>query len=67
MTPERRRLKPAEGKTVALEPPAKGDVPAKGAELPLTQYYRRRIDDGDLVECEPPARGKQAPAKEEGK
>lgn len=53
-------LKPAEGLLVRFEDPAQGHIPAEGAELPLTKYYRRRVADGDLVKGRRPAAPKSA-------
>ena len=63
-----RFLKPAGAAKVALEPPAVGDVPEAGVDLPLTRYYRRRIAEGSLVEVRRPAAGKTpaAPEKPDG-
>ena len=48
-------LKPAQDLLVRFEDPALGHIPAEGAELPMTKYYRRRVADGDLVKGRPPA------------
>lgn len=45
-------LKPAEGRTVA-DPDRGDELPAGGREVPLTQYWQRRIVDGDVVEGQP--------------
>ena len=52
-------LKPARGLRVLFE--RGGPMPAKGAEVEMTQYYRRRVADGDLEIADPPAarRGKE--------
>lgn len=44
-------LIPAEGIRVRFEDG--GPMPPEGAEVPLSQYYRRRLRDGDLVDPEP--------------
>lgn len=45
-------LKPAQGRTAA--DPERGDnLPAEGREVELTQYWQRRIADGDVVEGQP--------------
>lgn len=55
-------LKPAPDLLVRFEDPSQGHIPAEGAEVPLTKYYRRRVADGDLVKGRPPAPAK--PSKE---
>lgn len=45
-------LKPAEGRTV--DQPDGRQWPAEGMFAPNTQFVRRRIADGDLVEAKPP-------------
>lgn len=40
-------LKPVGGLLVRLEV-GEGFLPAKGKEVPLTTYYRRRLADGDV-------------------
>ena len=54
-------VKPREGLIVSRENPHEGDIPAEGAEVPLTSYYRRRLADGDLVKARKP---KDAPPKD---
>lgn len=45
-------LKPAEGRQVP--DPARGDhLPEGGRNVELTQYWQRRIADGDVVEAAP--------------
>lgn len=51
-------LKEAEGRSVYL--PDGNRWPAEGALDPETYFTRRRIADGDLVEANPPAKGKAA-------
>lgn len=42
-------LKPTEGRVVA--DPDRGDnLPAEGREVEFTQYWQRRVVDGDVVE-----------------
>ena len=42
------QLRPAEGRRV--RDPASGDVmPAEGMEVTMDIYWRRRLDDGDVV------------------
>lgn len=43
----------AEGRTVPMEDGK--DWPAEGATVEVTLYIRRRLADGDLVECAPAA------------
>ncbi|WP_054310511.1 DUF2635 domain-containing protein [Mesorhizobium sp. 1M-11] len=46
-------LKLAEGRSVPMED---GKAwPAEGATVEVTLYIRRRLTDGDLVECKPAA------------
>ena len=45
-------LKPAEGCRVRFE--GGGPMPPEGAEVEMTQYYRRRVRDGELVKGRPP-------------
>lgn len=45
-------LKPAEGRPVA-DPDRGDELPAGGRDVPLTQYWQRRIADGDVVEGQP--------------
>ena len=52
--PERVRVRPREGLRVRYEDAARGHVPAEGADVALTTYYRRRLADGDLVAVPPP-------------
>lgn len=63
MTAETVRVKPAPDLKVRFENPAQGHIPAKGADVPLTPYYYRRLADGDLVRAERAA----AAASEGGK
>ncbi|MFN7305413.1 MAG: DUF2635 domain-containing protein [Acetobacteraceae bacterium] len=37
-------------------PPMPRHLPAEGAEVPDTQYWRRRIADGDVVLAQPSKR-----------
>ena len=52
--PERVRVRPRQGLRVRYEDAARGHVPAEGADVAPTTYYRRRIADGDLIVVEPP-------------
>lgn len=49
-------LKPAEGRTVP--DPNGGVLPAEGRNVELTQYWMRRLDDGDVVEGAPEVKPK---------
>ncbi len=45
-------VKPTEGRSVA--DPARGDtLPPEGREVEPTQYWQRRLNDGDVVESTP--------------
>lgn len=47
-------LKPNAGRTVP--DPARGDVlPPEGREIEATQYWQRRLNDGDVQEAAAPA------------
>ena len=47
-------LKPTAGRTVP--DPARGDVlPPEGREVAATQYWQRRLNDGDVTEAAAPA------------
>lgn len=55
-------VKPTEGRQVP--DPARGDtLPPEGREVEPTQYWQRRVIDGDVVEASPeklkPITGKQ--------
>ncbi len=53
MTEKRLFLKPAEGRTVRRQDD--GELwPAEGDFAERTQFVRRRLKDGDLVEAQPP-------------
>lgn len=43
-------VKPAEGRQVRREDGS--IIPAEGAQVPNSTYYRRRIKDGDLVKVD---------------
>ncbi len=49
--PERRLLRPAEGRLVRHEDPDRGHVAAEGELLPLTAYYARAVLHGDLIDA----------------
>lgn len=45
-------VKPIEGRRVP--DPARGDtLPPEGREVACTQYWQRRLNDGDVVEAQP--------------
>ena len=51
-------VKPAEGRSVP--DPARGDpLPPEGREVEPTQYWQRRVIDGDGVEAVPPKAKKE--------
>lgn len=59
MTEKRLFLKPAEGRTVRRQDD--GELwPAEGDFAERTQFVRRRLKDGDLVEATPPRAAKPA-------
>jgi len=58
-------LKPAPDLDVRFEDPRQGHIPAEGAELPLTKYYRRRLRAGDLVRTTAPRKPRPASDKED--
>ncbi len=43
------RVKPASENLLVRDPERKGHLPAEGAEVPDTEYWRRRLADGDVV------------------
>ena len=49
-------LKPADGGTVR-DPDTFEKLPAEGAEKPLTSYWLRRLDQGDVILVEPAVAG----------
>ena len=52
-------VKPVEGRRVP--DPQRGDtLPAEGREVEPTQYWQRRVADGDVVEAAPPKTKKEA-------
>jgi len=54
-------LKPATGRTVP--DPARGDtLPAQGRTVEPSQYWQRRLIDGDVNEGAPPVDAPDAPA-----
>lgn len=59
-------VKPKEG--LQVPDPDRGDaLPANGREVQLTQYWQRRISDGDVTEAEAPAPETEAPAADSAK
>ena len=57
--------RPGEGRVVYRED-GSGVIPDEGEAVPLTTYYRRRLDDEDLVRASRP-RAKRAPKSAEPK
>lgn len=58
-------VKPVEGRQVP-DPEKGGFVPPEGRHVDRTQYWLRRIADGDLLQANPPAVAeKPAPAEKE--
>ena len=45
-------VRPGEGRVVYRED-GSDVIPEQGETVPLTTYYRRRLDDGDLVPASP--------------
>lgn len=62
-------VKPTEGRSVS--DPARGDtLPPEGREVEPTQYWQRRLNDGDVVESTPTtqkAAGAAPTSKPQGK
>lgn len=58
-------VKPKSGLKVR-DPVTKGFLPEAGAQVPPSLYWTRRVRDGDVIECSPPAALSSAP-KEAGK
>jgi hypothetical protein len=56
------RLKPARPDLKVRVPGFAGHVPPEGAELPDTEFVRRRVRDGDLVPADAPADAAPQPA-----
>ncbi len=57
-------LKPAPGRQV--RDPVSGQVlPEAGAEVPATNYWTRRLQDGDVIQAAAPKA--EAPTKTKGK
>lgn len=61
------RVKPAPGLKVRFEEPSQGHIPEKGADVPMTVYYHRRLADGDLVRVERTQAPPREPAKKDAK
>ena len=49
-------LKPVEGGTVR-DPDTFEKLPVEGAEKPLTSYWLRRLEQGDVISVEPAEAG----------
>lgn len=45
------------------DPDTKGFLPAEGAQVPPSLYWTRRVRDGDVIECAPPATPAKEPTK----
>lgn len=57
------RVKPAIAGAVVRDPTTLQRLPDEGAEVGLTGYWRRRLEQGDVVlDEEPPAPGPDTPA-----
>lgn len=57
-------LVPVQGRPVA--DPDRGDhLPAEGREVAFTQYWQRRVADGDVVEGQRPTEAAQPGKKKE--
>lgn len=52
-------LKPVPGRTVP-DPERGCDLPPEGRDVELTQYWQRRIADGDVVQASPTTKKKEA-------
>lgn len=60
---ERRHLTPREGLTLR-DPDTRAQLPAEGGFVPVTEYWRRRVADGDAVVTDPqPVDGDQPAAR----
>ncbi len=46
-------VRPLEGQ-IMRDPETRAPLPAAGAEVELTTYWRRALGRGDVVRCEPP-------------
>lgn len=53
-------LKPAPG--LKVRTPQGGFLPDEGAEVERNSFWVRRINDGDVIETDPPKAKKQQPA-----
>jgi hypothetical protein len=64
------RIKPARDGLVVRDPVTREAIPAEGAEVPASTYWRRRLRDGDVImmDPKPPRRARPAPVSlsEEG-
>lgn len=56
------KVRPATPETKVRDPERGGHLPAAGAEVPDTEYWRRRLRDGDVVKVAPEAEA-SAPAE----
>mgnify|MGYP001466192946 CR=1 FL=1 len=57
---ERVFLKPARDGLLIRDPNNRTTLPAEGAEVNLTRYYQRRINDGDVVIVQPAKSSKKS-------
>lgn len=48
-------VKPADGGRIRMPDRAYAVMPVEGKNVPLTAYYQRLIDSGDLIPATPPA------------
>lgn len=53
MNPRRLFVRPGPG-LIVRDPETKAPLPAEGREVPLDTYWFRRLQDGDVVEEQPP-------------
>jgi len=51
-------LKPARAGLIVRDPISRDPLPQAGAEKPDTQFWRRRIADGDVIEAKPEKRAR---------
>jgi len=55
-------LKPREGVKVRMPLPGVGHLPEEGAPVEKTIYWRRRINDGDVLVASAPKKPAEPPA-----
>jgi len=51
-------VKPATPDLKVSDPERGGHLPASGDEVPSTEYWRRRLTAGDVIDATPPRTGK---------